>query len=1138
MKKLLTLAIASFLFSFCTVAQQFTKVTGSVVTNVQEGYGSTWADYDKDGDLDIYVNVRSPSVNNPNGYNYLFQNNCNGDFTRIIAIPGGLVSDPTTGQQSPATWIDYDNDGDDDLFISRPNTTNLLYRNNGDGAFTKITDISFVNDTEPTRCHSFIDFDNDGDLDLLLVRPVDFNTMYRNDGNETYTPLQPFFQDSIATMVGIWGDYDNDGYMDLFVTKPAFSSNNPTGDIRIFHNNGNGTFTQVINNVPATSGNYQYSASWIDYDNDRDVDIFVRGSFFTPNRLYRNDGNGIFVNIPGAGGITSTVHNNGGVAWGDYDNDGDLDLYLSAPDAFGPEPFEGNFLYKNNGNGTFTEDSTEIVTNDDTVESYGGAFADYDNDGDLDLYVSNAFGEGESFLYRNNGGSSHWFDVKCKGVISNENAIGARIFVKATISGQPRWQMREINTNLSFAYGGVAPYNQHFGLGDATVIDSLKIVWPVSNTTQIFTNVSSDRFIEITEGVNAIADAMPCRPDLLPVNPAVITGKVFSDTDNDCVFNSSNDFPIANRIMQATPGPDFVFSNNNGDYEFRLNGGTYQVTQAAISNDLWNLQTCQPNSAYTVSVNNGDTAAGKNFSLNAISSPTCNATVDINSIPMVFADNCPSGLLLITPCPGSMWKYCVTVTNTGINSPILTGSTLQIVLDPSMSYAGIIESNTCNLTGPVIGAGNTLTWTVPNAVVLGSTGSFCTICFDVNVGFPAQLSYLSTANFTANCPNGNAFPTDQAPDGAACSCDPNDKLVAPKGCGALGNISKNQPLTYTVRFQNTGTGPAHDVVIRDVLDSDLDITTLKIIASNHNITHIQIIPDNALIISYEGIELPDSGSSQQGSNGFVAFSINPKNNLPDGTQITNQAGIYFDFNEVVLTNSTLNTLRDNPEPIADFESKHNCSNTGLVYDFFYTGGTADNATFFWDFGNDATPQTSTQQNPSGVLFSSTGTKSVTLTVTRFGCTAAITKSIEVIDVHCGSNKVQVCHKGKILCVSTGSLQAHLNHGDCIGQCETSSFRKANTISYEEGIYEIIFEAFPNPATEETKIEFTLPEAADVDIEIYNYTGQIVRKLFIGKIEANKKNELFLNRGDMSSGIYFLKLQTEKELRVIKLVLLQ
>ncbi|MBI4929662.1 MAG: T9SS type A sorting domain-containing protein [Bacteroidetes bacterium] len=198
---------------------------------------------------------------------------------------------------------------------------------------------------------------------------------------------------------------------------------------------------------------------------------------------------------------------------------------------------------------------------------------------------------------------------------------------------------------------------------------------------------------------------------------------------------------------------------------------------------------------------------------------------------------------------------------------------------------------------------------------------------------------------------------------------------------------------------------------------------------------------------------------------------------------------------------------------------------------------ADSATFFWDFGAGATPQTSTQQNPTGILFSSTGAKSVTLTVNRFGCTATITKNVSVTNVISG-NKITICHKGNTISVSQNALQAHLNHGDCIGACNTTGARFSNESVEATPSAEIILTAIPNPFSEKTEIEFMTDRDEEISIEAYNYSGQLVRQLCFAKTEAGKKSKIMFDAHGLSKGMYFIKAQTTSEVRIIKLVLIQ
>ncbi len=235
-----------------------------------------------------------------------------------------------------------------------------------------------------------------------------------------------------------------------------------------------------------------------------------------------------------------------------------------------------------------------------------------------------------------------------------------------------------------------------------------------------------------------------------------------------------------------------------------------------------------------------------------------------------------------------------------------------------------------------------------------------------------------------------------------CACDPNDKMVVPVGCGPQGNIGRGEELTYMIRFENIGFGNAHNVFITDKLDSDLDISSFRITGSSHQVTHHQIYPSDSLVIRFDNIELPGIGTPDS-NKGYVVFDISPKSGLPEGAQITNEATIYFDYNEPVITNTTLNTIREHPAPIVAFSSRGACtSEDGLTMDFTYTGGTAEGASFFWDFGPNASPATSTDQNPQGVIFSGYGQELVTLSLNRYGCSNTMADFITVKDNTCTS----------------------------------------------------------------------------------------------------------------------------------------
>jgi len=1304
----LRVIIALFLLiSLNFKGQVFTKITaGPVVNEANNSYFATWGDYDKDGDIDLFHSLFFAAVNNPLGNNLMFQNNCNGNFTKISQIPGGLVNDGLTGAYS--YWIDFDNDGDLDLYVG----PKFLYQNQGNGGFIKVNKtITTAIPPYPLYAEigvaSWADYDNDGYLDVFFGK----QEIHRNNQNGDWTQLNipPFTSsDPNAGVGGIsWADYNNDGYMDAFVACVGDNVGQPTPN-HLYRNLGNGSFVDETANTSMINTR-SYGACWVDYDNDLDMDLFINGTFGGNDKLFTNNGNGTFTEVLTGPIVANNIINQAGGAWADYDNDGDIDLYVTN--------FNQNVLYDNNGNGTFTQNTTEIVVNDTPVESYGAAWADYDNDGDLDLFVPTAFGDPNDNLYKNNvyqnnTANSSWLKLHCNGVLSNRDAIGARVYVKATINSVSRWQMREVNANSTRGgeSGGASGHVVHFGLGNATIIDSLKIVWPKSGITQVFTNVNINRFLEIFENSNTLADVVACTPDVPIANPGFVTGKVYNDVNANCVFDAGIDFPIANKEVKAEPGAYFAFTDENGNYSLSLPDGTYSVSLNQ-QNDYITLQSCQTNSVYAVNVIASTTQSNKDFA-SSMSTLPCSGmySVAITSNGITQGP-CPAGQLLTSPCPGYCHQYSFLVTNgstapspansilainfpagfqiTTVSSacaivpgplgtnqmnitmvnPIGVGNSclvtvtvcLQASVPPATPFSPYVISGNFNSPGPLPGTNLlvnpdfTAGWTgfgsaytqqcLPPAAQTAFVGPSPTPCifgwggppqtgpnfFWANGAIVAnQVAYSQVVPVSPNTmyqfngwfaniirdgiarpnpllqvringtplfPNtllfqtiytpppyqpinwvnvmrawcsgtattanleilslsiaapGNDFgidnlsflasssPTTVLTQTTSCSCDPNNKIVMPAGCGPNGNVNKNENLTYTIRFQNKGTGPATNVLLSDELDSDLDVGALRILSSSHNITSTQIIPNNKLIIKFDGINLPAEGIDPVGSNGFVVINISPKPGLPDGTVITNQTGIYFDQNEVVLTEVTKNTLYDKPYPEALYAYKHNCTQTGYVYDFTYTGGTPDNASYYWEF-EDGTPSTSTQQNPTGIIFSNNlGYKNVKLIVSRNGCTDEVNDTLQVVSgLSDNGNKVTVCHNGNLISVSINALAAHLAHGDCIGECSSGSANRFINNASNDASIAMLFDVdiMPNPSNSECfiKLSGVSNNKENVKIEVANSLGQHVAELY-NSPSSNNEIQIRFETKNLSSGLYFIKTTYAGQISFKKLVI--
>ncbi|MEO8427402.1 MAG: FG-GAP-like repeat-containing protein [Verrucomicrobiota bacterium] len=488
----------------------FTKITtGRIVTDSGYSFGCAWGDYNNDGFIDLLVCNVSGDSTSPQ--HYLYRNNGDGTFTRITN--GILVNEGLDGAFGVA-WGDYDNDGNLDIFLAGSNVypphPNRLYRNNGNRAFTKITTGLLVTERVFSHAGVWADFDNDGLIDLFVANltpvgstvPAQDNYLYRNKGDGTFDRIS--FGTKSFTNGDSWNaaaaDFNNDGWTDLFV--PQGGRRSPQNSL-LYSNNHEGSFTLQTNSIVFTNKANSVACAWGDYDNDGFLDLFVSNFYGRNNFLYHNNGDGTFTQVTNDP-VTLDGGTSVGCAWGDYDNDGWLDLFVanlgptdpSTGDSIGPE---NNFLYHyhNNGDGTFTKITSFSLVNE-LGYSYGCAWADYDNDGFLDLFACNSGVtlSGTNFLYRNNGGSNNWINVKLVGTVSNRAAIGAKVRVRATICGMAFWQMREISGGSNF--GSQNDMRASFGLGDATNLDLVRIEWP-SGIVQTMTNVAAKQFLTVVE---------------------------------------------------------------------------------------------------------------------------------------------------------------------------------------------------------------------------------------------------------------------------------------------------------------------------------------------------------------------------------------------------------------------------------------------------------------------------------------------------------------------------------------------------------------------------------------------------------------------------------------------------------------
>ena len=501
------------------------------------GGGVALLDYDNDGRLDVFfvngasiqpsMKGKAPDKSDPKYWNRLYHQNADGTFTDVTE-KAGLTGMPQNRYGMGVAVGDYDNDGNEDIYVTGYGA-NTLYRNNGDGTFTDVTEKAGVAASGWSTSAGFFDFDNDGKLDLFVARYLEWNfdedrycgerkpggraychpdnfhgitnVLYHNNGDGTFTDVSE--KAGIANPNGkslgvAFADFDGDGWTDVYVA-------NDSVQCFLYHNNGNGTFSDIslTSGVGFNEDGNTFAGMGVDfsdYDNDGRPDIVVTDLSDQRYMLYRNNGDSTFTDVTNRSGLGRATLSFSG--WStkflDYDNDGWKDLFVAQGHVMDNiEVTSPNLKYMQpplllrNVDGQFSRVDAGAALKT-AWAGRGAAFGDIDNDGDLDIVVTN-IGQ-KAYVLRNDGGNRNgWLRLSARGTKSNRDGIGCRVKV---VSSSGLVQHFMINT--ASGYLSASDPRLVIGLGADKLAKLVELQWP-SGIRQTFENVPAGKTITATE---------------------------------------------------------------------------------------------------------------------------------------------------------------------------------------------------------------------------------------------------------------------------------------------------------------------------------------------------------------------------------------------------------------------------------------------------------------------------------------------------------------------------------------------------------------------------------------------------------------------------------------------------------------
>jgi enediyne biosynthesis protein E4 len=517
-------------FTYLTIDPTFTKVTeGPVVTDQVKSWAGMFGDYDGDGLPDLVV-LGDYFVTGKN--TRLYRNLGGGRFEAVTDSPW----DSLTDRIAYSPWADVDNDGDLDLFlIGNRDDQPVLMENEGGGVFTRqMVGPDWASNQIQIRgfAAAWGDLDNDGLLDAVVGDLTTYPLRNNGDGTFTIMTNNVVYPEASTTHCLQLIDYDGDGDLDLFTSEEGMNS-------RLYRNEGHWEFTNVTESVLQNRLPAGWNGAWGDFDNDGDLDLYFMG-WTSSERFLINNGDGTFADWTGYPKALMNV-SAGMPSWGDFDNDGLLDLLITQAGSHCR-------LFRNTGDGDFLEVlvGSPVV---DLSSAQSAAWADYDNDGDLDLFL--AGNASQNYLYQNNGSAHHWLKIRLKGTASNSHGIGARIFAQATINGELVSQMRQITAGMP------QELEAHFGLGNARKATLLRVEWP-SGAIQEWTDVSVEQVLTLWEPPAPSAAVRPNGACVLSIRAQPNRGWQIQAS------NDLSEWQTLTTMTSGTVGFEFVDSTATG----------------------------------------------------------------------------------------------------------------------------------------------------------------------------------------------------------------------------------------------------------------------------------------------------------------------------------------------------------------------------------------------------------------------------------------------------------------------------------------------------------------------------------------------------------------------------------------------